>query len=781
MSRDDTASSPVPQPDPGVWVLTLPSEHRSVSVARRAVTRHLEQVGLDDIVAAAQLVVSELVANAVLHAGGDVRVEVELIPDGARVAVIDHSHVLPVSAAPSESSMTGRGLQLVQRVAAELGAVATADGKRIWADLVVGWEPGDERVGNPLELWGEEWPDDPSAEILVPVELADVPTGVLLAAKAHVDNLLRECTLATAGADQGVAAGVPLELAHRVAAAVGGFADARMAMKRQALAAARAQQPRVALRLALPPSRAAAAAAYVAAIEEADAYCEAARLLTLASPPTHRVFRRWYVSEVIAQLGAGGTGGPGPTRTFEEALLGEVERLATSTAAAERAGRLAAVTDALARAGTPEAVSTAVLREGVAALGASGGGILLAAGERRLAVPGTVGYDDDLVRRLTDESPDAELPAATALRTGEHVWLESVEDRDRRFPHLAGWEEGTASLCAVPLELEGVRLGALRLSFAAPKLFDEEERRFVLTLAGQAAQALERTRLARDRAELTRRLLVDLVPSHPVAIPGLEVAGVGTGAVDGRADATGAGGAIAATFADLWQAGPQAWAFGLGYADGDGPAAVAATVMARCALLALAADGTDPADAVRRVGTVLAGSAGATGGCPCRVTFGVVQTGGDRPILRWAGDGLLGPFRRDVAGAGPLHPSVTVAATPAAAADIPAGRRPGGGVHRLRPGEVVAFVGLPASGTATGPLLDALGAARPDAAAVAAALRATTARAAGGAGDRGGAGGAGDGGDGDGGRRGHGSAPLIVFGPAPATPSVRNEGPAVEL
>ncbi|HET9072346.1 MAG TPA: GAF domain-containing protein, partial [Acidimicrobiales bacterium] len=328
-----------------------------------------------------------------------------------------------------------------------------------------------------------------------------------------------------------------------------------------------------------------------------------------------------------------------------------------------------------------------VLREGVAALGASGGGILLAAGERRLAVPGTVGYDDDLVRRLTDESPDAELPAATALRTGEHVWLESVEDRDRRFPHLAGWEEGTASLCAVPLELEGMRLGALRLSFAAPKLFDEEERRLVLTLAGQAAQALERTRLARDRAELTRRLLVDLVPSHPVAI---------------------------------------------------------------------------------------AGSAGATGGCPCRVTFGMLQTGGDRPILRWAGDDLLGPFRRDAAGAGPLHPSVTVAAAPAAAADIPAGRRPGSGAHRLRPGEVVAFVGLPASGTATGPLLDALGTAPPDAAAVAAALRATTARA-----DGGGAGGAGDGGDG--GRRGHGSAPLIVFGPAPATPSVRNEGPAVEL
>lgn len=774
MSGDDTACSPVPQPDPGVWALTLPSEHRSVSVARRTVTRHLEQVGLDDLVPAAQLVVSELVANAVLHAGGDVRVEVELIPDGARVAVIDHSHVLPVSTAPSESSMTGRGLQLVQRVAAELGAVATADGKRIWADLVVGWEPGDGGVGNPLELWGEEeWPDARPAETLVPVELADVPTAVLLAAKAHVDNLLRECTLATAGAGQGVATGVPLELAQRVAAAVGGFADARMAMKRQALAAARAQQPRVALRLALPPSRAAAAAAYVATIEEADAYCEAARLLTLASPPTHRVFRRWYVSEVIAQLEAGGKGGPGPTRTFEEALLGEVERLATSTAAAERAGRLAAVTDALARAGTPEAVSTAVLREGVAALGASGGGILLAAGERRLAVPGTVGYDDDLVRRLTDESPDAELPAATALRTGEHVWLESVEDRDRRFPHLAGWEEGTASLCAVPLELEGVRLGALRLSFAAPKLFDEEERRFVLTLAGQAAQALERTRLARDRAELTRRLLVDLVPSHPVAIPGLEVAGVGTGAVDGRADATGAGGAIGATFADLWQAGPQAWAFGLGYADGEGPAAVAATVMARCALLALATDGADPADAVRRVGTVLAGSAEATGGCPCRVTFGMLRTGGDRPILRWAGDDLLGPFRRDAAGAGPLHPSVTVAAAPPAAADIPAGRRPGSGAHRLRPGEVVAFVGLPASGTATGPLLDALGAAPPDAAAVAAALRATTAGADGG--------GAGDGGDGDGGRRGHGSAPLIVFGPAPATPSVRNEGPAVEL
>lgn len=109
--------------------------------------------------------------------------------------------------------------------------------------------------------------------------------------------------------------------------------------------------------------------------------------------------------------------------------------------------RLYHLSTALARAATHEAVAAAVLEQGVPALGASGGGVLLATNSDRLLVPGTVGYDEHLVDRLREESPQAELPAAVALRTGQPVWIESRDERDRRFPELAELERRTVSMC----------------------------------------------------------------------------------------------------------------------------------------------------------------------------------------------------------------------------------------------------------------------------------------------------------------------------------------------
>ena len=51
------------------------------------------------------------------------------------------------------------------------------------------------------------------------------------------------------------------------------------------------------------------------------------------------------------------------------------------------------------------------------------------------------------------------------------------------------------SMCAVPLSVAGRVLGALRFSFDERKLFDEDERGFVLALAAQTAQTLQRTEL----------------------------------------------------------------------------------------------------------------------------------------------------------------------------------------------------------------------------------------------------------------------------------------------
>src|SRR5207302_1003133 len=121
------------------------------------------------------------------------------------------------------------------------------------------------------------------------------------------------------------------------------------------------------------------------------------------------------------------------------------------------------VTAALARARTPEDVASVVVGEGVAALGAVGGGLLVPSSDgEHLAVPGAVGYGQELVGQLRTERMDAPLPAATALRTGEAVWLETVEERDEQFPEMRGFEASAIAVCAVPLIAGDRVIGALR-------------------------------------------------------------------------------------------------------------------------------------------------------------------------------------------------------------------------------------------------------------------------------------------------------------------------------
>jgi anti-sigma regulatory factor (Ser/Thr protein kinase) len=85
----------------------------------------------------AQLLVSELVTNAVRHAGGDgVLVRATLQADLLRVEVHDSSPSVPgpVSPAP-ESAEGGRGLLLVDALADRWGVEQVTAGKRTWFEL----------------------------------------------------------------------------------------------------------------------------------------------------------------------------------------------------------------------------------------------------------------------------------------------------------------------------------------------------------------------------------------------------------------------------------------------------------------------------------------------------------------------------------------------------------------------------------------------------------------------------------------------------------------------
>ncbi|HEX7132031.1 MAG TPA: GAF domain-containing SpoIIE family protein phosphatase, partial [Iamia sp.] len=299
----------------------------------------------------------------------------------------------------------------------------------------------------------------------------------------------------------------------------------RQEIKRQATAAARAGATHTVLELDLPLDVADAAQEYADALDALDDHSRANRLLTLETPPQHRVFRRWYIGEIVAQLRAALEGRPGPRPVrFEERLLEEVGAAERARRAADRAARLYIVVTALATAHTFEDVVAVVLREGVAALGASGGAVLLDAGadadSERLVVAGTLGYDDAAVARLREEQLDADLPAAECLRTGEPVWLEAAEETGDRFPSLATLEPGTRSLCALPVRTGETVIGALRFSFRERRLFDAEERRFALTLAAEASEALLRIELAAAERESRRRLENEWVTIEKLAAVG---------------------------------------------------------------------------------------------------------------------------------------------------------------------------------------------------------------------------------------------------------------------
>ena len=494
---------------------------------RRYVEREVAARGATAIVDDAALVAAELLANAIHHGAPPVSITVAGEATRIRIAVHDGNPRPPVRPAASTTNMTGRGLALVNAVSARWGVEpdAAGGGKLVWADLepTTGTGlPDDAGVDAVLAAWDDD--DENSVETRFTVALGDVPTDLLVAAKAHIDNLVREFSLAAT--DDGTGDGVPEHLARLIQSVVHDFADARDAIKRQALAAIRRAEPRTQLTLRLPLAAAQAGERYLAALDEADAYARAARLLTLETPAPHRLFRRWYVEAVIGQLRDVAAGRPPqPVVPFETRMLGELQRLAALQRATDRTARLQQVTAALARARTPEHVAAVVVFQGVDVLGATGGSLLLPAADgEHVSVPGAVGYQEELVDALREERLDAPLPAATAMRTGNAVWLETQDERDAQFPSLRGFEATTIALCAVPLTVGGRTLGALRFSFSSRRLFGDDERTFVLALAAQTASTLHRTELDAAERDASLQMQRALLPGDTPSVPGLDIA-----------------------------------------------------------------------------------------------------------------------------------------------------------------------------------------------------------------------------------------------------------------
>lgn len=162
-------------------------------------------------------------------------------------------------------------------------------------------------------------------------------------------------------------------------------------------------------------------------------------------------------------------------------------------------------------------VARIVATTGVARLGASAGFV---------AVPAADGTSLQMlshvrpgmpVTRLCRLGDHEQLPAVEAWRFGIPILVHDAEELHRRYPAMDRTRARREALAALPLEVDGVRLGVVNLTFATPQAFGPPQRQALRVLATLCAGALRRAQLARD-VELVRRDFA-ITASHELRSP----------------------------------------------------------------------------------------------------------------------------------------------------------------------------------------------------------------------------------------------------------------------
>ncbi|NHC12445.1 ATP-binding protein [Motilibacter deserti] len=289
--------------------LRLPPEAASVPAARALVRRCLADWAAD-AVDAAELCMSELATNAVLHARTEFEAAVSLLADRARLQIRDRSTVLPHQVVHSDRASTGRGLDLVTMLAVDWGAEQTDDGgKVVWCELSAHpalAEPDEEAL---LAAWGDDADLERSEKPIGTAGRADdqrvalllnYPLRLWVQEREHIGALLRECVLVHEAAARGgsTAPRQLVELADRIATrypTVHNRADA------QRTAAFRRGETTLDLEYPLPEGVAEVVRAMRAVLDALDAYAADSALLTMQTPPVLRRLRDWTVDELTAQ------------------------------------------------------------------------------------------------------------------------------------------------------------------------------------------------------------------------------------------------------------------------------------------------------------------------------------------------------------------------------------------------------------------------------------------------------------------------------------------------
>ncbi len=235
-------------------------------------------------------------------------------------------------------------------------------------------------------------------------------------------------------------------------------------------------------------------------------------------------------------------------------------------------------------------VASAILDHATSALGALGGIVMRYDEDRQLlvtlALRGTdAGTDEALFAE--DQSIGADTPAGDCLRRRAAVVVRDRTEREARYPHLVQ-VPGAAAFVYVPLFLDERAIGVLGLDLVEGFGWTVGDSDFLDALANQCAQALERARLYDTTRDVARTLQHSLLPGHPPAIPGVEIA-VRYRPIGGRAE-------VGGDFYDVFRVLPGRWGVVIGDVSGKGVSAASLTALARYTVRAVAPTSAAPSD-----------------------------------------------------------------------------------------------------------------------------------------------------------------------------------------
>jgi anti-sigma regulatory factor (Ser/Thr protein kinase) len=126
----------------------LPPDLESVASARKRASRTLARWGLDEEVLTTEIIVSELVTNAIRHASGPIELRLIRHQDTLSCMVSDGSDIFPQLHRARADEEGGRGLLMVAQLCQRWGTRSTASGKVVWTTQAIAVTVDQEQPGS---------------------------------------------------------------------------------------------------------------------------------------------------------------------------------------------------------------------------------------------------------------------------------------------------------------------------------------------------------------------------------------------------------------------------------------------------------------------------------------------------------------------------------------------------------------------------------------------------------------------------------------------------------